>query len=150
MNLMDIFENVHRDDPETVIRPDGWRCANDVPQSWSRPGCLYRGMSEAEYRSTVGAGLPLKSDGRYCLAGEGTCFAEDATDAESYVNFGHTDPRISGKPNYLIEIEADSSIKKDKDGYWKAPTVSLDRIRRVWKMYARGSEIVALRIGTGG
>jgi hypothetical protein len=31
------------------VRPVGWRAANDVPDYWTRPGHLYRGVTEDEF-----------------------------------------------------------------------------------------------------
>lgn len=128
----------------TVIRPAGWKAANDVPSSWTRPGHLYRGMSDAEYKATVATGRGLQSDSRYCATGEGTCFDKDAASAEGYVDFGHTDPRQTGKPNYVVEIENDrSGTRQDRDGYWKAKTVPQNRVRRVWRIEAEDDTLIA-------
>ena len=136
-----------RREPETgVVRPSGWQAANGLPGSWTRRGHLYRGMSEAEYVGTVGAGRGVESDGRYCANGEGACFDEDASCAESYANFGRSDPRITDVPTYVVEIEAGGAVRRDADGYWKARHVPQDMVRRVWRMSADGDTIVAMLV----
>ena len=134
-----------------IVRPVGWNAANDEPWEWTRRGHLYRGMSAAEYDATVGAGAGVRSDSRYCFNGEGTCFAEDAPSAESYINCGHTDPRKTGLPTYVVEIDADGSgAQQDRrDGYWKAPSVPQDRARRVWRMSAEDGAVVAHLVRNG-
>lgn len=130
-----------------VIRPVGWQAANDVPASWTRPGHLYRGMSAAEYAATVGAGKGVQSDERYCATGEGTCFSDDAASAESYANFGRSDPRKTGLDTYLVEIDAENAgIDRDADGYWKSHRVPQERIRRVWRMNDEHGAVVAALI----
>jgi hypothetical protein len=130
-----------------VIRPAGWQASNDVVRTWTRPGHLYRGMTEDEYLAHRAAG-EVRSSGRYSLPGEGTNFSDDAADAESYVNFGRDDPRRTGRPNYVVEVRADPALFRRKpDGYWEATGgVPLDRLTRVWRMRARGDEVVAERV----
>jgi hypothetical protein len=131
------------DEPEAVvIRPVGWEATNDTPPSWARPGHLYRGMSEAEWRFVQQSGV-IRSDERFSVSGEGTNFAEDPGDAESYVNFGSTDPRKTGKPNYLVEIKNDGSLKRWGDGYWKAREVPASLITRAWIMYPEAGAVMA-------
>ena len=125
-----------------VIRPKGWEANNDVPDSWTRPGHLYRGISEAEYKSIRSKGV-IKSDESWSLQGEGTNFTDSAADAESYANFGRTDPRKTKKPNYVIEVKKDDSFKRWPDGYWKAPEVPKKLITRVWKMVGEDEAVVA-------
>lgn len=125
-----------------VIRPKDWQAANDVPESWTRPGHLYRGISEAEYKSIRSKGV-IKSDESWSVAGEGTNFSESALDAESYANFGRTDPRKTKKPNYVIEVKKDDKFKRWPDGYWKAPEVPKSQVTRVWKMVGENDQVVA-------
>lgn len=127
---------------KVVIRPEGWRAANDVPDSWTRSGHLYRGMSEAEWRF-IQSHKVVRSNESWSAAGEGTNFSDDARDAESYTNFGSTDPRRTGKPNYLIEVKKTDIFKRWSDGYWKAVEVPASLITRAWKMEAEGDEVVA-------
>ena len=110
----------------------------------SRPGHAYRGMTDAEYRATVGAGRGVRSRGDWSLANEGTSFSDDIRIAEDYANFGRTDPRKTGEPTWLVEVES-SPLRRDSDGYLKAagelpPT-------RVWPMEARGEGVVLLPSG---
>ena len=128
-----------------VVRPAGWQAANDVPNSWTRSGHLYRGITDDEFRFIKTNGV-IRSSEKWSVRGEGTNFAEDADEAESYVNFGRTDPRKTGKPTYVIEVKKDASFKRWPDGYWKTPEVSKSAITRAWKMVAEGDEIVAYPI----
>jgi hypothetical protein len=128
-----------------VIRPEGWRSANDVPASWTRPGHLYRGMSEAEFKFIRAKGV-IRSDESMSFRGEGTNFSDDARDAESYTNFGSTDPRKTHRPNYLIEVKKDDSFKRWPDGYWKAPEVPKSLVTRAWKMLPEAGAVVALLV----
>lgn len=118
----------------------------------TRPDHYYRGMSAAEYEQAVARGY-FESDQRYCVPGEGTCFAPHAGDGESYANFGHTDPRKTGKPNFLVEVIAGgpgSPFKVDRhDGYPKAARVPLSLVTRVWRMEARGGDLVAVEERVG-
>ncbi len=129
-----------------VIRPDGWGCANEVPEKWTRKGHLYRGMTGTEFEAHRRKGYVM-STGKYSLAHEGTCFADDALSAESYANYGRDDPRKTGKSTYLIEVKnVPTLFKKDRDGYFKAPpgvSVPANLITRVWKMSAKDGAVVA-------
>ena len=101
-------------------------------------------MEQEEYDATLGAKKPIKSNERYCVPGEGTCFASHAGDAESIVNFGRSDPRKTGKPNYVVEIQHQHHIKQDRDGYWKTQeSVHPKHVTRVWKTYADGDKVMA-------
>jgi hypothetical protein len=128
-----------------VVRPEGWNAANDVPRSWTRPGHLYRGITDDEFRFIKSHGV-VRSNEKWSIRGEGTNFAEDADEAESYVNYGRTDPRKTGKPTYVIEVKKDESFKRWPDGYWKTPEVSKSAITRAWKMVGEGGEVVAYLI----
>ena len=129
-----------------VIRPAGWSAANDVPGSWTRAQHMYRGMTSAEYNASVGAGKPIQSTGGYSATGEGTNFAPNAEDAESYVNFGRDDPRKTGQSTYLVEAAVPPSVTPARDGYYKIqePVVPT----RVWEMFAEDDQVVAHRIAT--
>jgi len=128
-----------------VIRPVGWNAANDVPASWTRPGYLYRGITEDEFRFIETHGV-IRSTEQWSAPGEGTNFAEDADEAESYVNFGRTDPRKTGKPTYVIEVKKDARFKRWPDGYWKAREVPASAITRVWAMIDEEGAVVAYEI----
>jgi hypothetical protein len=125
-----------------VIRPKDWQAANDVPDSWTRPGHLYRGLSEAEYKFIRSKGV-IRSNESWSASGEGTNFDDSAAGAESYANFGRTDPRKTKKPNYIIEVKKDDTFKRWPDGYWKAPEVPKSKITRVWKMVGENDQVVA-------
>jgi hypothetical protein len=131
-----------------VIRPVGWNAANDVPDSWTRPGHLYRGVTEDEFRFIEAHGV-IRSTERWSVPGEGTNFAEDAGDAESYVNFGQTDPRRTGSPTYLIEVRKDATFKRWPDGYWKAREAPASAITRVWEMIGAEGAVVAYALPEG-
>jgi hypothetical protein len=128
-----------------VIRPVGWNAANDVPDSWTRPGHLYRGITEGEFRFIETHDV-IRSTEQWSAPGEGTNFAEDAGDAESYVNFGRTDPRETGTPTYLIEVKRDARFKRWPDGYWKALEVPASLITRVWEMIGEEGAVVAYEL----
>ena len=125
-----------------VIRPEGWRASNDEPDKWTRSGHLYRGMTESEYHYVLSHGH-IKSNESYSLKGEGTNFADGASEAESYVNYGRDDPRVTGKPTYIIEVKRTDLFKRWPDGYWKAPEVPRSLITRVWTCVGEGDAVVA-------
>jgi hypothetical protein len=124
----------------TVMREAGQRVGSENVDKISRPGHFYRGMTEAEFNNTVGAGAGIKSNQAYSLRGEGTSLSDDAGDAESYVNYGRDDPRTAGRPTYLVEVKGGDNIKLDKrDGYHKAQeALPMSQITRAWEM--RGNE----------
>ncbi len=133
-----------------VVRPEGWGCANDVPETWTRRGYLYRGMTSTEYEAHRRRGYIL-STGAYSHVSEGTCFSEDAMTAESYANSGRDDPRKTGRPTYLIEVKNVPELFKldRRDYYYKAPPgvrVPGNLVTRVWKMTAKGDSVVATPI----
>ncbi len=135
----------------TVMREAGQRVGSENVDKISRPGHFYRGMTEAEFKNTVGAGVGIKSNQAYSLHGEGTSLSDDAGDAESYVNFGRDDPRTAGRPTYLVEVKGGDNIKLDKrDGYHKAQEVlPMSQITRVWEMRGNDKdEIVGKQIIT--
>jgi hypothetical protein len=90
-----------------------------------------------------GAKASSKSDERWSAPGEGTNFSDNAADAESYTNFGSTDPRKTKKPNYVVEVKKDDSFKRWRDGYWKSPEVPKTKITRAWKMVGEDGAVVA-------
>jgi len=130
-----------------VIRPEGWRAANDVPSSWTRGGHLYRGMTEHEYKAHVRAGY-IQSTGAYSHSSEGTNFADDAHEAESYVNFGRDDPRKTRRSTYMIEVRNRPGVfEKWPDGYFKAQDpIPWSLVTRIWKMVGEDDAVVAYEI----
>lgn len=132
-----------------VIRPVGWNATSEsgmaLLRSMRRPGHFYRGMTNEEYEATVGRGMPVMSTGAYSYRSEGTSFAEDPEDAESYVNFGRDDPRITGRPTWLVEVAQTPSMKRDRDGYTKSRE-PVDTITRVWRMDGKKGKIVASEV----
>jgi hypothetical protein len=66
-------------------------------------------------------------------------------DAESYTNFGRTDPRKTGLPNYVIEIRrAALGIKDARDGYPKtSKQIPVGRISRAWMIRPFGQRLLA-------
>lgn len=101
-------------------------------------------MTSDEYRNTVGRQRDIMSTGRYSSSSEGTCFTDDAASAESYANFGADDPRITGKPTYLVEVAKTRSMYRDRDGYDKDRSpVPYGNVIRVWEMYADDGAIFA-------
>lgn len=136
---------------ELVLRPFGWKIVTEDAFNWleslKNKEFVFRGMTSDEYNNTVGKGLPIQSTSKYSFESEGTSFAENAGDSESYVNFGRDDPRKTLKSNYLIEVTKTSSMIRDKDGYYKSKEpVEYEEINRVWEMYDKDGEVVARRI----
>jgi hypothetical protein len=134
-----------------VLRPSGWNALSDeafeVVNSWRRAKHVYRGMTSKEYDATVGKRQPIQSTGEHSFQGEGTNFSDDPGDAESYVNFGKDDPRKTGKPTYVVEVELLPSMKRWRDGYIKtSDPVSYEFVTRVWKMADRDGAIVAEKV----
>lgn len=136
-----------------VMRPEGWEAtsleAHEYLGSLQHPRVVFRGMTHAEYRNTVGAGKPIESTGAFSHRTEGTNFARDPRDAESYVNFGRDDPRKTGKPTYLVEVSRLDTMIQSSDGYVKSLLpVPYDAVKRVWEMYPDNGAVMARRIKT--
>jgi hypothetical protein len=114
----------------------------------TQPGHVYRGMSGAEYNATVGAGKGVQSNLAWSIpSAEGTNFAEDAPTAESYANYGRTDPRVTGEPNYLVEVKGGPDLERKRDGYYSArASIPQDRVSRVWRMANEGGAVVGRRV----
>ena len=135
-----------------VFRPEGWealgREAYKEMDSWVNPSkIVWRGMDEQEYMATIGAGRPLKSRGDWSHSSEGTNFAREPHDAESYMNFGRTDPRKTGRPNYLVGVRRLPSMKQWSDGYIKTPEpVELRDVLVIWKVVPEGDALVGRKI----
>jgi hypothetical protein len=129
-----------------VVRKSG--AGEDAVGTLSRPNHVYRGMTQAEFDATVGAGRGVQSRRDYSHSSEGTSFGADAQTAESYVNFGHTDPRKTGTPTYLVEVRASNRLAVDRrDGYPKAAgEIPREDIARVWKMLGNGDAVEAVEI----
>ena len=130
-----------------VLRPAGWGATGDDGRATldkiKRPGHVYRGMEAAEYEATLGAGKPIYSTGAYSHRSEGTSFDGDPATAESYVNFGRSDPRTTGRDTFLVEVRRTASMYVDKDGYTKDRSpVSPENVTRVWRMFAQAGEVV--------
>ncbi len=136
-----------------VIRPEGWNASSDEARSTFNimakdTSRAWRGMTSAEYDATIGRGLGVKSRGDHSFAVEGTQFADNPADAESYVNFGRDDPRKSGKPTYLVEVSRENLTKKS-DGYWETKPgegVPDDQILAVWKFEADAGTVKATKV----
>lgn len=124
-----------------IMRPEGWRASGDEVLALTRGGHLYRGVTEEEWRFIESHGV-IRSNERYSIRGEGTNFAADAADAESYVNSGRDDPRKTGKASYLIEVKKTDIFTRWRDGYWKTPEVPKGLITRVWKMVGENDAVV--------
>lgn len=129
-----------------VFRPAGWKACSDELISLGRSGHLYRGMTEPEWRFIQSKGF-IQSNMAYSHASEGTNFADDIADAESYVDFGRDDPRRTHRPNYLVEIRKSPSITRAGDGYWKTmEPVPKSEITRAWKIVAEDDALVGYPI----
>jgi hypothetical protein len=113
------------------------RCGHPNPKhklkKGERPQTVFRGMTAPEHDYIRDNGHIL-SNQRYCVPGEGTCFAADHDSAEDYVNFGHTNPISTQKPTYVMEVENRPDINQDRDGYWKTqkpvPAASIRSVSR--------------------
>jgi hypothetical protein len=120
-----------------VARNAGENVGSAEVSGITRPNSLYRGMTQSEYDATFGSGGGVGSRGDFSTLNEGTSFADDAGTAESYVNFGRDDPRKTGKPTYLVEIDGTNGAQRTPDGYYKAAsTIGRDRVARVFEMTA--------------
>lgn len=127
-----------------VVRPEGWDAAVETVDGWKRAGHVYRGMEDEEYKATVAKGKAIKSIGRYSHPSEGTNFDDDPGGAESYVNFGRSDPRKTGKPNWMVEVKRVESMKRGSDGYWKSSDpVPVSDVTRIWRFSARSGAVVS-------
>lgn len=110
------------------------------------PQVLWRGMEEAEYANTLGAGKPLQSRGDYSFSVEGTQFSDDPGTAEDYVNFGRSDPRQTGSPNYLVAVRGEVGTQKP-DGYYESHRpVPPGEVLGVWRMGVEDGAVVAERV----
>ncbi len=135
-----------------VLRPSGWRATSDdgvaFLRSLERSGTVFRGMTGVEFLATVAAAKPVWSKGNHSHSSQGSNFATSAEDAESYVNFGRDDPRVTGRPNYLVQVDRIPEMETSRDGYVKSP-IPVDTVRRVWIMEAQDEEIVIRPLGRG-
>lgn len=123
--------------------------AQDNMSSFNKEGSVYRGMTQREFNATVGARRGAESSKDYSFGSEGTSFAENFQDAESYVNVGRDDPRKTAYSNYLIEVSKGDNLKKNRQGYHEAhEAIPMDQITRVWEMKGLGDEIVAKDISS--
>jgi len=134
-----------------VLRPEGWEALSDEAFEtlgrWKSPTLVWRGMTQAEYRATIGARKPIWSTGSYSLEGEGTNFSTDPLDAEGYVNFGRDDPRKTHRPNYLVGVRRTPEMAQARDGYIKSPVpVDLSKVEVVWEMRGDDGVLVARKI----
>lgn len=111
-----------------------------------RSGHFYRGIEEAEWEYIRSHGH-IKSIHKWCAPGEGTCFGTDIATAESYVDAGSTDPRKTGKPNYVIEVASDALKHDPRDGYYKTlgddVEVPKSAITRAWKLVGEDGKVIA-------
>jgi hypothetical protein len=132
-----------------TFRKKDWRVGSEEIEKLTQPDHFYRGMTEAEFNNTVGANKGIKSNQSFSTIDEGTSWADNAQDAEDYVNFGRDDPRTTGKPNYLIEIKGSEGLLRTRDGYYKAKDeIPRNRITHIWKMSAKDNAIVGVNIHT--
>lgn len=115
-----------------LIRRPGWEVAEEGDLFGAQTGKMYRGMSQEEFEGVTKSGF-IKSDGRWSTPEEGTVFSDNPMDAESYTNFGSTDPRKTGKPNYLVEVNSGAAVRS-QDGYLKVRGETPLEGGRVWRM----------------
>ena len=110
----------------------------------SREDSVYRGMTKDEYDATIGKGGGVISRGDFRAAEEGTNFAEEFADAESFIDFGRDDPRKTGKPTYIVEVKKGDNLTKTRRGDYEAKTeIPSEQIGRVWEINAVGDELIA-------
>lgn len=118
----------------------------------TRANHIYRGMTEEEFNATVarGTGVHSRQDLSGAGSGEqGTAFSATAADAESFIDNGTTDPRLTGRPTYIVEIAGHSGTKQHSSGTYtmrKGERMPASRISRVFKVTAVGNELVAEEI----
>ena len=112
----------------------------------NREGMAYRGMTGEEYAATVARDGHVMSRGDYSFEGEGTSFAENIEDAESYVNSFRNDPRKTGTPTYIVEVDK-GLLTRDSDGYWKSPA-AVPVSGRVWRIEADKGALVGTEVVT--
>jgi hypothetical protein len=130
-----------------IIRDAGVRTGHDNVAGLTKPDHVYRGMEAAEFDATIGAGKGVRSRQDFSTPGEGTSWAKDAETAESYVNFGRSDPRVTDKPTYLVEAKGGEDLKLTRDGYLKTnQEIGRDRITRVIEMRREGDKIVGREV----
>lgn len=132
-----------------IIRPQGWDAPDyEATLSLNKPGFLYRGMTEDEYRATVGARQPIQSTGQYSFSSEGTNFADEFAIAEDYVDFGRDDPRKTGRPNFVVEIDPQElNIQRNRQGYYEAfGPVPFSAVTRIWRLEPQKGALVAVEI----
>lgn len=124
-----------------VLYPEGSPWPGDEVDRLTRPGHLYRGMSEAEWHFIQSHGV-IRSNQSYSIPGEGTNFGDDAGTAVDYANYGRENPRKTGRANYLVEVKKTDIFTRWRDGYWKAPEVPEELITRAWKMVGENDAII--------
>lgn len=137
------WTEVHKNiDENTLLKlvPNKNNDADDtIDRHLSDHNIVYRGISQAELEFIKNNDYIL-SDQRWCIPGEGTCFAKSYDDAESYINFGRTSPDKTGIPTYVIELQlqkGDVEIDK-RDYYPKAKNkIPASRIKRIWRFKTR-------------
>ena len=130
-----------------VMRRRGRNVGEDL-DALTQPGHVYRGMSSGEYNATVGAGKGVQSNLAWSIpSAEGTNFSADVPTAESYANYGRTDPRVTGAPNYLVEVKQGPDLELKRDGYYSArASIPQERIGRVWRMANESGAVVGRRV----
>jgi len=126
--------------------PDLSRLGSKDMGTLNREGMAYRGMTEQEYAATVARDGRVMSRGDYSFAVEGTSFAEDIETAEAYVNSGRDDPRKTGAPTYIVEVDK-GLLTRDTDGYWKS-SAPVPVSGRVWRVEADKGALVGTEVAT--
>ncbi len=87
-------------------------------QDQPEPIFAHRGITGAEHDSIARSGH-IQSNMRYSHESEGTNFADNPGDAESYVNFGRDDPTKTGKHTYVLKVNRKAAGERGRDGYLK-------------------------------
>jgi hypothetical protein len=132
------------------VYPSGWLVPSEEAVAWLAAqvtnDTIFRGMTSDEYDATVGRQHAIWSTGRYSLPGEGTCFSFLAEDALGYVAFGCDDPRKTGRPVYVVEVDRPATARVDRDGYVKTSVpVPFSSVRRVLTFTAGPQDTIVAR-----
>ncbi len=135
----------HERTNDFILYPEKWGVPSEEGREFlenmKKEGHAYRGMTSEEYNNTVAKGF-VKSRGDWSFEFEGTSFSERPGDGVSYANVGRTDPRKTGSPTYLIEVEVCCGMKRDRDGYIKTKErVPLENIMAIYEMYPEDDTI---------
>lgn len=109
-------------------------------QSMTKEGRVYRAMSEEEYTATVAHGTGVHSAAPE-VGRHQTSFSDTAPEAMSWAD----DPRRTGKPAYIVEVEGHKGMRQHPDGTWTTKPlhrIGEDRITRVFRVENVNGELI--------